>query len=531
LRALPVKPRSALDVPTGRWISMTPLLSMRGIDKRFAGIPALSSASLEVARGEVHALIGQNGAGKSTMIKILTGYYKKDAGEVLFDGKLIEFSSPQQAQRAGISTIYQEINLVPYRSVTENICLGRERRRFGLLDWSAMHKEAEELLARFNMRIDVRRPLMSYPTAVQQMVAIARAIGFKAKLVIMDEPTSSLDDKEVEVLFGVIRGLKADGVSIIFVSHKLDELYAVCDRVTIMRDGRTVRVSDMGELSKLDLVTAMLGRELTRVLQEDHAADAHGKADLPALLEVDGLAVGRKVHDVSFDVRQGEIVGLAGLLGAGRTESARVVFGADQAQAGTVRFGDGQTMPKEPAEAIRAGMGFCTEDRKFEGIIPDMSVRENLTLALMPHLARRGIVDETRSHEIVNRFIQRLGIRCSGPEQRIRELSGGNQQKVLLARWLCMNPRLLILDEPTRGIDVGAKAEILGLVQELAKQGLGVLIISSELEEVVEAASRIFVLRDGRTVAELEGDSANEEAVMAAMANGPHGAEEAAHGR
>jgi ribose transport system ATP-binding protein len=508
---------------------MTFLLSMRGIDKRFAGIPALSSASLEVGHGEVHALIGQNGAGKSTMIKILTGYYTRDGGEILFDGQPVNFSAPQEAQKAGISTIYQEINLVPYRSVTENICLGRERRRFGLLDWPAMHKEAEALLARFNIKLDVRRPIMAYPTAIQQMVAIARAIGFDAKLVIMDEPTSSLDEKEVEVLFNVIRQLKAAGVSVIFVSHKLDELYAVCDRITIMRDGRTVRVAGMNELSKLDLVTTMLGRELSQALHAGgkHNAEAGGQA---SLLAVDHLAVGRKVRDVSFDVRPGEIVGLAGLLGSGRTESARVVFGADRAEAGTVSLEKSKQTVLEPADAISAGMGFLSEDRKLEGIIPEMSVRENLTLAIMPQLARRGIVDETRSREIVDRFIQRLGIRCSGPEQRIRELSGGNQQKVLLARWLCMNPKLLILDEPTRGIDVGAKAEILNLVRELAGQGLGVLMISSELEEVVEAASRIFVLRDGHTVAELKGDEVSEQAVMAAMAHGHDGPRETAHG-
>ena len=509
---------------------MAPLLTMHGIDKRFAGIPALRAAELVVERGEVHALIGQNGAGKSTMIKILTGYYRKDAGEILFDGNPVEFSSPQEAQRAGISTIYQEINLVPYRSVTENICLGREKRRFGLLDWPAMHAEARALLARFNIDIDVHRPLMVYPTAVQQMVAIARAIGFEAKLVIMDEPTSSLDEREVGVLFGVIRQLKAAGVSVIFVSHKLDELYAVCDRVTIMRDGRTVQVAPMTQLSRLDLVTSMLGRELTQVLRESHDADPSIGDGRQPVLTVRNLAAGRKVRDVSFEVGSGEIVGLAGLLGAGRTESVRAVFGADKPDSGTITFAGRENAIASPSDAIQAGMGFCSEDRKLEGIIPDMSVRENLTLALMPHLSRRGIVDEARSREIVDRFIKRLGIRCSGPEQRIRELSGGNQQKVLLARWLCMNPKLLILDEPTRGIDVGAKAEILSLIRELAGQGLGVLMISSELEEVVEAASRIFVLRDGRTVAELKGEALNEQSVMAAMAHGHESAREAAHG-
>jgi galactofuranose transport system ATP-binding protein len=328
----------------------------------------------------------------------------------------------------------------------------------------------------------------------------------------------------------VIRQLKTAGVSVIFVSHKLDELYAVCDRVTIMRDGRTVQVASMTELSRLDLVTSMLGRELTQVLHEGHdAGEAAADAREP-VLEVKNLAVGRKVRNVSFEVHPGEIVGLAGLLGAGRTESVRAVFGADKPDSGTIDFAGARNAVAAPSDAIKAGMGFCSEDRKLEGIIPDMSVRENLTLALMPQLARRGIVDETRSREIVDRFIKRLGIRCAGPEQRIRELSGGNQQKVLLARWLCMNPKLLILDEPTRGIDVGAKAEILNLIRELAGQGLGVLMISSELEEVVEAASRIFVLRDGHTAAEFKGDAVNERTVMAAMAHGHENAQVTAHG-
>ncbi len=508
-----------------------PLLAMRGIDKRFAGVPALLGASLEVGRGEVHALIGQNGAGKSTLIKILTGYHARDAGEVLFDGRSVAFGSPGEAQRAGISTIYQEINLVPFRSVTENICLGRERRRFGLLDWPAMHTEAAALLARFGVDVDVRRPVMAYPTAVQQMVAIARAVGFKAGLVIMDEPTSSLAEREVEVLFDVIRRLKASGVSVIFVSHKLDELYAVCDRVTVMRDGRTVRTGAMEEMTRLDLVTTMLGRELEQVLHG--AGGTPAGVDAPAVLEVRNLQAGRKVRGVSLDVREGEIVGLAGLLGAGRTETARAVFGADPAEGGTIHLPGGAT-PGTPADAIRAGLGFVSEDRKLEGIVPGMSVRENLTLALMPQLARGGVVNEAKSRAVADRFIKRLGIRCSGPEQPIRELSGGNQQKVLLARWLCMNPRLLILDEPTRGIDVGAKAEILGLVRELSRGGLGVLMISSELEELVEAASRIFVLRDGCSVAELTGEAMNEPAIMQAMAQGPGtqapGAQEAAVG-
>ena len=499
------------------------LLSMQNISKAFAGIPALSSASLEVGFGEVHALIGQNGAGKSTMIKVLTGYVKRDAGDISFDGSPFEARSPQDAQHKGISTIYQEINLVPFRSITENICLGREQRRYGLLNWAAMHEEAQKLMARFNIKIDVRKPLYEFNTATQQMVAIARAIGFKAKLVIMDEPTSSLDEREVSVLFEVIRQLKQSGISVIFVSHKLDELYEVCDRVTIMRDGRTVKTGDLKSISKIELVASMLGRDVAQVAK---SATAFGKRKGKIggiVLSAQNLSAGHKVQDVSFAVRAGEIVGFAGLLGAGRTETARLVFGADARRGGEMTLQGQSLNPRDPIEAIARGIGFSSEDRKVEGIIPDMSVAENLTLALMPQLTKAGIVDEEKQRVIVEKFIQRLGVKCSGPGQRIRELSGGNQQKVLLARWLAMSPKLVILDEPTRGIDVGAKAEIQSLIKELADDGLGVLMISSELEEVIEGSDRVFVLREGRSVAELSGKQINEAAVMAAMAHGETG--------
>jgi ribose transport system ATP-binding protein len=498
---------------------------MRSISKAFAGIPALSAASLEVASGEVQGLIGQNGAGKSTMIKILTGYVGRDAGEITFGGAPFEARSPQDAQAKGISTIYQEINLVPFRSITENICLGRESRKFGLLDWKSMHEEARALLARFRIQADVRRPLMRFNTATQQMVAIARAIGFKARLVIMDEPTSSLDEREVAVLFDVIRQLKQSGVSVIFVSHKLDELYAVCDRVTIMRDGRTVKTSPMQAVTKVELVASMLGRDVAQVATSSTAfGDRAGQVGETMLIAA-RLGAGHKVHDVSFKVRRGEIVGFAGLLGAGRTETARLVFGADPIRSGALTLEGDALAPREPIDAIRRGVGFSSEDRKLEGIVPDMSVAENLTLALMPQLTRAGVVDGAKQRAIVLKFISNLGIKCSGPDQPIRELSGGNQQKVLLARWLAMSPKLLILDEPTRGIDVGAKAEIQKIIKQLAEQGLGVLMISSELEEVIEGSDRVFVLREGRSVAELPRERATEAEVMAAMAHGEAGSE------
>jgi monosaccharide-transporting ATPase len=500
-----------------------PLLQMSGIDKRFAGVAALSGASLTVGSGEVHALIGQNGAGKSTLIKILTGYYARDAGNILFEGNPLEVDSPHAAQAKGISTIYQEINLIPYRSVAENIFLGREYRRCGFLDWQRMVREAEQLLFRFNLKIDVRQPLSRYSMGIQQMVAIARAVSFRAKLVIMDEPTSSLDDHEVAVLFGVIRQLKSSGVSVIFVSHRLDELYVVCERVTVMRDGRTVVSSSLGSLSKLDLVTMMIGRELDSPTDEQTGFAANGTAasvQSPALLRVRNLSVGRRVADASLELHSGEIVALAGLLGSGRSEIARTIFGAERANGGEMVYQGSTFAPRSPAAAISAGIGFCSEDRKMDGIVPEMSVRENLTLALLPHLARAGVVDEEKQRLVVAKFIRVLRIKCSNLEQPIRELSGGNQQKVLLGRWLCLNPKLLILDEPTRGIDVGAKREIQNLISELAGKGLGVLMISSEMEEIVEGSDRVFVLREGRTVAEFCNGQISEEAIMAAMADG-----------
>jgi monosaccharide-transporting ATPase len=510
-----------------------PLLVMKNITKTFPGVLALENASLEVGRSEVHALIGQNGAGKSTLIKILTGVYRRNTGTVTFDGKEVDFHSPQQAQAAGISTIYQEVNLVPLRTVSENIFMGREPMRWGLIDWRRMNREAHEILARFGIHIDVTQPLERYNIAVQQMVAIARAVSFDSKLVIMDEPTSSLDDHEVETLFGVIRQLKREGVSVIFVSHRLDELYAVCDRVTIMRDGKTVDTQPMPDVTKLELVSRMLGKALGEVGQEGQTGFGGASKRIgQELLEVKGIRRGRVLDEAGLTVRAGEIVGLAGLLGSGRTELARVIFGADQPEQGTVQVGGEPARFKSPADAIRAGIGFLSEDRKTEGIIPYMSVRENLTLALLPALSRHGIVDEEKQQRLVEQFIRQLDIKTAGPDQKIRELSGGNQQKVLLARWLCLNPRLLILDEPTRGIDVGAKQEIQMLIDRLAEEGLGVLMISSELEEVIEGGDRVVVLREGSTVLELPHEQVTQDVIMEAMAHGQHDAvpEETVHG-
>ncbi len=497
---------------------------MSGITKIFPGVLALQDASLTVGYAEVHALIGQNGAGKSTLIKILTGAYRRDHGSIIFDKKPVDFHSPQQAQAGGVSTIYQEVNLVPFRSVSENIFMGREPRRFGLLDWKRMNSEASLLLQRFGIQLDVTQPLHSFNVATQQMVAISRAVSFKSKLVIMDEPTSSLDEREVETLFEVVRQLKNEGVSVIFVSHRLDELYAVCDRVTVMRDGQTVANRSITEVTKLELIALMLGKELGEVRRKgitafgEEGTHQAGKA----LLDARNLTRGQKLRGVNVRVQTGEIVGLAGLLGAGRTETARAIFGADPIDSGEIKVNEQPVRFKSPKDAIKAGIGLCSEDRKSEGIIPYMSVRENLTLALLPQLTRFGIVQRKKQQAIVDNFIKKLAIKTAGPEQKIRELSGGNQQKVLLARWMCLNPRLLILDEPTRGIDVGAKGEIQSLIGELANEGLGVLMISSELEELTEGCDRVVILRDGQSVTELtrQSDNLNQDLIMAAMAHG-----------
>ena len=503
---------------------MTSILSISGVDKAFSGVAALTSASLEIAPGEVHALIGQNGAGKSTLIKILTGVYRRDRGDIRFDGASSNISSPREAQDSGISTIYQELNLVPLRSVTENVMMGYEPRGWGgLIRWGEAHRRTRAILSRFGIDVDVRAPLGTYSTAIQQLVAIARAISLNAKLVIMDEPTSSLDDHEVDVLFGVVRSLKESGVSVLYVSHHLDELFRICDRVTVMRDGHTVACRHIADTNKLELIADMLGREVEDI-------EAAGMTDLGGggsgdgalgeiLLEAKGIATDRRLRKLDLSLRQGEIVGLGGLLGSGRTEAARALFGVDALSAGTITMLGREGAPQSPAAAIAAGIGYLTEDRKAEGIVPEMSVRENLTLALLPRLTGPlGRIRGGREREIVESFIRALGIKTADMDQPVRELSGGNQQKVMLARWLATEPELLILDEPTRGVDVGAKLEIQSIVRRYVDKGFGVILISSEFEELVEGADRIVVLRDGTSVAVLTNPGITEDALVRTIA-------------
>ncbi len=498
-----------------------PVLEVREVTKRFPGVLALDRVSFQLRPGEVHALVGENGAGKSTLIKVITGAYQPDGGEIFFEGREVSFASPHESQAAGISTIYQEINLIPLRSVAQNVFLGREpRTRFGLLDVERMNAEAAEILERYDIRVRVTAPLNSLGLGTQQMVAIARAVSLDARVVIMDEPTSALEAREVSTLFRVIRRLRDDGVGVIYVSHQLDELYEICERVTVLRDGKLVHTGDLAELSKLQLISIMLGRELSAVERGATGFGEHKEKAGEPVLEVQGLTRRHVLEDISFDVRPGEIVGLAGLLGAGRSETARAIFGAQPLDSGAIRVDGEQVKTGSPPAAIRAGIAFLPEDRKSDGVIPDLSVRENIVAAALPRLSRAGLVSKKAQDELVETFMTRLGIKASSPDQPVGELSGGNQQKVLLARWLCLDPKVLILDEPTRGIDVGAKAEIQHLIDELAEQGLGVIMISSELEEVLEGSDRVVVLRNGTLVGMLSGDDITEENLMGMLAEG-----------
>ena len=494
------------------------LLDIKGLEKTFPGVRALKGVNLTVNKGEIHALMGENGAGKSTLIKVLTGIYQKNGGTICFDGEEINAKTPIEANEKGISTIYQELNLVLFQTVYENLFLGREpRTKFGSIDRKAMISEAKRILEELGIEIDVTRPLKNYSTAIQQMVAIARAVSINAKLVIMDEPTSSLDTHEVQVLFRIIRQLKSKGISVIFISHKLDEIFEICDRLTVFKDGEYVGDYDIGELNQLKLISLMVGKDTVEL---ERNKQGYEFANAKVIAEMKDIRQGMRLNGINIEIKQGEVVGLAGLLGSGRTELAQVLFGSGMPDNGEIFWWGEKAGIHSPADAIKKGMGFCTEDRKTEGIIPHLSVRENITIALLPKLNSFGFVKTKEQDEIVRSYIDRLKIKTPTPEQAICNLSGGNQQKVLLARWMCMNPKLMILDEPTRGIDVGAKAEIEQLIQEFSKSGISVLMISSEIAELERNCDRSIVMREGRGIGELAGDQISQDKVMETIARG-----------
>jgi monosaccharide-transporting ATPase len=494
-----------------------PVLAVTSASKRFAGVRALEDVSIELHEGSVHALVGENGAGKSTLIKLITGVYPLDSGQVRLRGEEVAFASPRSAQQAGIATIYQEVHLAPQLSVARNFFLGREPTRFGALDLRRMNNESAEALRRYGIAVDVRRPLGELGLGIQQMVAIARAIEADAGVVIMDEPTSSLEPREVDRLLDVVALLKQQGVAVVYVSHKLDEIFRACDTVTVLRDGKLVSTGPTAELTRRQLIARMLGRDAAEFEDDGSRTRLAGRppvADAEPVLRAEHMTRRLILEDVSVVVRPGEVVGLAGLLGSGRSETAKAIFGALPLDSGTVEVAGAALHRQTPASRIAHRVGMLPEDRKAEGLIPGMSIRDNIGLAALPQLTKAGLVSRKRVDDVVKTFMTRLRIKAAGPHQKVSELSGGNQQKVLLARLLCLNPRVLLLDEPTRGIDVGAKAEVQALIAELAEKGMAVVLISSELEEVVEGSDTVVVLRDGAQLGRLVGDDISEDAIM-----------------
>lgn len=498
-----------------------PLLDMRGICKAFPGVRALDGVDFELLPGEVHALMGENGAGKTTLIKILAGAYTPDAGVIRLNGTVIAPKSPLHAMSLGIGAIHQELDLLPYLSAAENIFIGRQPRRLGRIDWKHINRRAAELLGMLGVDIDVTAPLGSYPASVRQMVSIARAADLDCRILIMDEPTSSLDQKESAELFEVVRKLKARGVGIVFITHFLDQLFEISDRVSVLRNGKKVGTFETQGLTRLEMVSHMLGRPIDDVeaLLAARPRPAPETAREP-YLEARHIGRGSDLRPCDIEIRKGEVLGLAGLLGSGRTELARLLFGIDKPTSGHIRVAGKDVGRLTPRKAVRLGLGFSPEERRSEGIIPDLSVLENILLAIQTRLARVGVVSRRRQEEAAAEYVSRLGIAAASLDQPAGTLSGGNQQKVVLARWLAARPRVLMLDEPTRGIDVGAKAEIEALIKSLADEGMGVLFISSALEEVVRLSDRVAVMRDRAKAAELSGGEITEQSIMQTIAGG-----------
>ncbi|WP_043778799.1 sugar ABC transporter ATP-binding protein [Amycolatopsis rifamycinica] len=497
------------------------MVRMSGIRKEFPGVLALDGVDFRMFPGEVHALMGENGAGKSTLIKVLTGVYGVDAGTIELSGDDVAFSGPGEAQQAGISTVYQEVNLCPNLSVAENVCLGREPRRFGRIQWGPMRRRAEELLARLDVHVDVSAELSTCSIAVQQLVAIARALDVDARVLVLDEPTSSLDTGEVEQLLKVVRTLRESGMAILFVSHFIDQVFAIADRMTVLRNGRLIGEYRTADITPVDLVTKMIGKEL-EVLEDlgDSGPTRAEVAGAPVLLAAEDLGRKGGIEPFSLDIHAGEVVGLAGLLGSGRTELARLLFGADHSDSGSVTVDGTAASLRTPRAGLDRKIAFLSENRKAEGLVEELTVRENIVLALQASRGWARPLSRRRQDEIAEKYIKALDIRPANPEALVGNLSGGNQQKVLLARWLITEPRLLILDEPTRGIDIGAKTEIQKLVTQLSGEGMAVVYISAELEEVLRLSHRIVVLRDRKVVAVRDNQALTADDIMATMAEG-----------
>ncbi len=495
------------------------IIAMKGISKSFPGVQALEDVDFSLKRGEIHAIVGENGAGKSTLIKILTGVEQPDSGTITIDRQTISIRSPQHAQALGISTVYQEVNLCPNLTVAENILIGREPMRWGSIDWRAMNNQARQILRGLDIDLDVTQTLSSCSVAVQQMAAIARALKItSAKILILDEPTSSLTTHETEQLFSVMRKLKSEGMGIIFITHFLEQVYEVADRITVLRNGRLVGSYDVEALNRLELIAKMIGRTLTEfdeMTKLKRESSQHIKGEV--LMEVKGAGRTGSVQPFDLELHGGEVVGLAGLLGSGRTEIAQLLFGIDKPDSGTITMDGRQVNDYSPIGSISRGVALCPEDRQEAGVVGELTVRENIILAMQASLGWFRHLSTQEQYEIAERYIELLNIATPSADQPLRNLSGGNQQKVILARWLATNPKLLIMDEPTRGIDVGTKAEIQKLVLSLAEEGKSCVFISSELDEVLRTSHRIVVMRDRKKVAEFSGEVA-ESKVMHAIA-------------
>ena len=487
---------------------MSDLVQMTGIEKRFPGVHALKSVQFNLRAGEVHALMGENGAGKSTLMKILSGVYQADGGTVQLDGKPAEINSPHEAQELGVSIIHQELALMQHLNVAQNIFIGREPRlSLGRLDETKLNADTAKIFAEMNISIDPKASIADMTVAMQQMVEIAKALSFRSRVLIMDEPTAALNDKEIADLFTFIRRLRSEGVGIVYISHKMDEIKRISDRITVMRDGAYVGTVDAAETPISKIITMMVGRELvdTRPPIPDLTAAA-------TALEVRGLRRGKAIKDVSFDLKKGEILGFAGLMGAGRTEVARAIFGADPRDAGEIIVHGKHAQISTPADGVRAGIGYLSEDRKHFGLALGMDVRANTAMTSLDRYSNWfGHIFEGKLAEIAKDYIKRLGIRTPSDRQEVRLLSGGNQQKVVIAKWLLRDCDILIFDEPTRGIDIGAKTEIYNLLNDLAQQGKAIIVISSELPEVLRLAHRIAVMCEGRLTGILPGDTTQEE--------------------
>ena len=494
----------------------THLLRMEKISKAFPGVQALDEVDFTTHRGEIHALVGENGAGKSTLMKVLTGALTADDSRIVWRGERVQIATPSDAQSLGISMIHQELSLIPYLTVGQNVFLGREPRRSlpGFIDWGRLYEQTEKLLDRLDLDVKPRAQAEELSIAQQQMVEVAKALSLNADLIVMDEPTSSLTDVETEILFDVMRSLKAEGVAIVFISHRLEEVFEVSDRITVLRDGHHIATEPTASLTQARVVELMVGRELGEMYPYSKTEQRE------VVLETRDLSSGDELEGVSFQLHGGEILGVAGLIGAGRTALAECLFGIRKADGGQILLANEPVNIGSPGRAIDLGLGFVPEDRKRQGLFLDMAVRENVVISAMGQVTTLGIVSRTAANKLSGSFVDRLDIRTPSLRQRVRNLSGGNQQKVIIARWLTLQPHVLILDEPTRGVDVGAKAEIHSLMRDLAEEGVAVLMISSELPEVLGVSDRIIVMHEGRITGRLGREEATQDKIMMAATGG-----------